>query len=144
MSLDSSGTLWYSVYIRNKLLFLIATEKVTTMRNRSIAIVTILIAILTIAIAIIASDNAQYSNPITIEHGKAMIATTNGVVAYSDVEYISGKIVSVKPSAIAVTPSANVPAELPHAGIAHGDYTCTMSNHGVTFTVTQTTECDSK
>jgi|SRR5215216_2444843 len=114
------------------------------LRNRTIAIIAIALSIAVILIALIASESAQYTNPIHVENGVTMISTTQGDQVYSDVEYIHGESVSVKLVAITTikTPLTVIPAELPHASVAHGDYTCNLSNHGVNFTVTQTTPCE--
>lgn len=112
------------------------------MRKSTILIVTIMIAVVTIAIGIIASESAQYQNPITVDSGKAMIVTDNGAQAYTDVEYITGHVVSVKAMAILTIDSA--PSTLPNTSSANGSITCTLSSHGVSFTVTGNTPCDSR
>ena len=109
-----------------------------TIRNR--IIITIAMIVVTIALALISADSAQYSNPITIENGKAMIATSNGTVVYSDVEYITGYAVSVKPSAI-LTSADSTPSALPNTSSAHGVYTCDNVSNGTHFTVTNDTPC---
>lgn len=109
------------------------------MQTRTIALVAILIAVLTVAVALIFADNAQYSSPITIESGKAMIATTNGAQAYADVEYISGKIVTVKPSAIMPV----MPASLPNTSAPHGVNVCILTDHnGNSYDVSTDQTCD--
>ena len=104
------------------------------MRHFTTALVLVVVIVVTLAIAWLTADYAQYSNPITTVNGVAMVTTDRGDQVYADVEYISGKLVSVKPIAIA----AVIPATLPYAGVAHGDYTCVVSG----VEVTQTSPCE--
>lgn len=109
------------------------------MNIRTIALVTILIAVLTVAVALIFADQSQYSNPITVDSGKVTIATTNGTQSYNDVEYITGNVVSVKPSAIMPV----TPVSLPNTSAPHGTNTCTMvDNHGNNYDVSTDQTCD--
>ncbi len=113
------------------------------MRATNIILTSIVIAVVTILIAFVVADNAQYSNPIHVVNGVAHITTDRGDVVYSDVEYIAGNVLSVKPSAIlsiTVTPSA-----LPSTSAPSGIYTCAMvDSHGNAFDVTSNTPCNDR
>lgn len=111
------------------------------MRSSTIAIITIAIIILTIAIALIAAENAQYTHPITVQNGIAMVDMGDHNVALDTVNENDQTIPSLRITGYNGS-SAIIPAELPHAGIAHGDYICSATNHGVNFTYTSTTECE--
>jgi hypothetical protein len=104
------------------------------MNTRTIASITILIAILTILISVIASESAQYTNPIQTLDGVTMITTDDGDQVYTDVEYISSHVVSVKPVAI----NTIAPITLPNTSAPHGTITCDMG----TYTVTTDQSCD--
>lgn len=114
------------------------------MSRATIIFVSILIAIVPM-FALIAADNAQYNTPITVKNGVAYVETDRGMV---DMDTVNENDQTVPAQRITGynTPVNNtpivIPSELPHAGIAHGDYNCTLVSNGVSFTVTQTTPCE--
>jgi hypothetical protein len=120
-------------------------RKSKAMRLSHKIIVAIAIAIVTILIALIAADNAQYTKPITVnDKGIAMVDMGDHSVALDTVNENDQTIPSLKITGYNApkTNDSIIPAELPHASVAHGEFNCTLSNHGVNFTVTQTTPCE--
>ncbi len=105
------------------------------MSNKAIAIATTILIALTILIAVIASESVQYSNPITIENGVTYVTTDQGDQVYSDVEYITGHVVSVKP--VAINTLDSTPVALPNTSAPNGAHTCDMGK----FTVTTDQNC---
>jgi len=112
------------------------------MQTRSIVMFTLIVSLVVIACGLYAADQSQYSNPIHVVNGVAHVTTTNGDQVYSDVEYINGSLVSVKPAAI--NTATVTPITLPSTSTPFGSFTCSMSSHGVTFTVTNNTPCDQR
>lgn len=105
------------------------------LRKSTLAIIIAVIMVLTVVSGYIASESAQYNNPISIKHGVAFVQTTSGEVSMSDVNENSISIVSVKVTGY--NGSNNTPATLPNTSAPHGDHTCNMG----TFTVTTDQDC---
>lgn len=112
------------------------------MRTIHIIIVVIALMLIVPSVAFIVADQAQYTNPIRIENGKAIATTVNGDQEFESVEYLSN-LVYVKPIAIAFTSSATTPATLPNTSAPHGTYVCVMvDNFGNSFDVAQDSPCE--
>lgn len=109
------------------------------MRRSTIAIITIAIIILTIAIALIAAENAQYTQPITVKNGVAMVDMGDHSVALDTVNENDQTIPSMKITGYnAPKTNDSTPAELPNTSAPHGTHTCDMGS----FTVTTDQACE--
>lgn len=113
------------------------------MRFSTIIIIIVALCIIVPSSALIAADSAQYHTNISVVNGVAYGETANGMVNLDKVHENSTPLVSVKAMPINVLPQ-NAPSTLPNTSSAHGDYTCTMHNHGVDFTVTNNTPCNER
>src|SRR5437868_5775172 len=94
-----------------------------------------ILSIITIIVALLAITFGTQTSTITLD-GKTYANTTQGLQEVHDVEYMAQRVMFAMPAPIMpkfAHPDATIiiPSELPHASVAHGDYTCNLSNHGV-------------
>lgn len=111
-----------------------------TLRNILIAIVLTVVTIIVALIAIMTDSSSTH----TID-GKTYVNTTQGVQELKDVEYMAQMVAFAMPAPIMPVThntASIIPAELPHASVAYGEFNCTGFNHNVQFTYTSTTPCD--
>lgn len=105
-------------------------RKSKNMRRSTIIIATIAIIVLTIAIALIAAENAQYTQPITIKNGVAYAQTANGEMTLDSIHENDVQIVAQRISGY--NAPKNVPATLPNTSAPHGTHTCDFGTYQVT------------
>lgn len=113
------------------------------MRTIHIIILVIALFILVPASALIAAESAQYTHTITVnDKGVTMVDMGDHSIDLDTVNENDQTIPSIKITGYNGSTNNNTPVELPHTAVGYGDYTCTLTQHGNSFTVTQTTPCE--
>ena len=99
--------------------------------------------------ALFAADNAQYTHPITVVNGIAMVDmgdhnATLDSVNENDQTIPAQRISGYNGNGNGNNGNDSTPITLPNTSAPHGTYTCTNVLRGVAFTVTNDTPCNER